>query len=190
MSSILYYSNYCDNSNKILELLSKSKIKDQMHFICIDKRIKKNNSTYIILNNGQDILLPPNVTGVPALLLLNKNHKVLFGNEILNHLQPELDLEKSKNNINKNYIDEPVSFSLNNNVSGGFGVISDEYSYLDQNSEDLSAKGNGGMRQQHHYASIKQNFNIETPPDTYTSDTIGNVSMDKLLEKRNSEIKQ
>ncbi len=87
-----------------------------MHFICIDKRIKKNNSTYIILNNGQDILLPPNVTGVPALLLLNKNHKVLFGNEILNNLQPELDLEKSNNNINNNYIDEPVSFSLNNNL--------------------------------------------------------------------------
>ena len=190
MSSILYYSNYCDNSNKILELLSKSKIKDKMHFICIDKRIKKNNSTHIILNNGQDILLPPNVTGVPALLLLNKNHKVLFGNEILNYLQPDLDLEKSTNNINNNHIDEPVSFSLNNSVSCGFGVISDEYSYLDQNSEDLSAKGNGGMRQQHHYASINQNFNIETPPDTYTSDTIGNVSMDKLLEKRNSEIKQ
>lgn len=188
MSSIIYYSNYCDNSNKILELLSKSKLKNEMHFICIDKRVKKNNNTYIILNNGQELLLPPKVVGVPALLLLNKGHKILFGNEILNYLQPELDLEKSKNKVNNNQIDEPMCFSLNSGLTGGFGVVSDEYSYLDQNSEDLSAKGNGGMRQQHHYASISQNYNIETPPDTYSADTIGNVSMEKLLEKRNSEI--
>jgi len=189
MSSILYYSNYCENSNKILELLSKSNLKDEMHFICIDKRVKKNNCIYVILNNGQEILLPPNVVGVPALLLLNKGQQVLLGNDILNHLQPKLDLIKSKNKVNNQQIDIPMSFSLNSCLSSGFGVVSDEYSYLDQNSDDLSSKGNGGMRQQHHYASINDKINIETPPDTYTADTIGNISMDKLLEKRNSEVK-
>ena len=188
MSSILYYSNYCENSNKILEILSKSKVKDDIHFICIDKRIQKNNNIYITLNNGQEILLPPKVVGVPALLLLNRGHKILFGNEILNHLRPELDLEQSNNKtINNN--DEPMSFSISRCLSSGFGVTSDEYSFLDQNSDDLSAKGNGGMRQTHHYSSINHTDNIQTPPDTYAADTIGNVTMDKLLEKRNNEIK-
>jgi glutaredoxin-related protein len=185
MSSVLYYSNYCENSNKILELLSKTNLKNEMHFICVDKRVRKQNNIYIILNNGQEMLLPEKIVGVPALLLLNKGHKILFGNNIINYLEPEIDLEKSKNTLNKELIDEPLSFSLNSN---GFGVISDEYSFLDQNNEDLSAKGNGGMRQQHHYASIRQNYNIETPPDTYKADTIGEVSMEKLLEKRNNEV--
>ena len=49
MSSVLYYSNYCENSNKILELLSKTNLKNEMHFICVDKRVRKQNNIYIIL---------------------------------------------------------------------------------------------------------------------------------------------
>ena len=80
MSSILYYSTYCDNCNKILQFISTSNSKKDMHFINIDKRAKRSNgATYIILENGQEILLPPTVNRVPALLLLNKNHIVLFG---------------------------------------------------------------------------------------------------------------
>ena len=58
MSSILYYSNFCDHSKKIIQVLSKSKINKDIHFICIDKRISENNETYIILENGQKIILP------------------------------------------------------------------------------------------------------------------------------------
>ena len=62
MSCILYYSNYCQNSKSILQKISTSRIKDEMHFICIDKRIKKpNNAIYVQLENGQEILLPPTV---------------------------------------------------------------------------------------------------------------------------------
>ena len=70
MSTILYYSNYCKNCQNLLQALAQTSVKDDMHFICIDKRVKKaNNATYIILENGQEILLSPNVTKVPALLL-------------------------------------------------------------------------------------------------------------------------
>ena len=78
MSCILYYSNYCDNSKKIISIISKSSVKNNIHFISIDKRINKNNNTYIVLENGQEIILPNNVNAVPALLLLNQNHKVIF----------------------------------------------------------------------------------------------------------------
>jgi hypothetical protein len=32
---------------------------------------------YLVLENGQKIIMPENVTRVPALLLLNENYKVL-----------------------------------------------------------------------------------------------------------------
>ena len=90
MSCILYYSNYCENCKTLLQNIAKwQEIKNEMHFINIDKRVKKNNgATYIVLENGQDILLPPSITKVPALLLLNRGNQVLFGNDIMLFLQP------------------------------------------------------------------------------------------------------
>ena len=45
MSYVLYYSKYCDNCKKIIHKVSKDKIKDDIHFLCIDKRkqIEKKN---------------------------------------------------------------------------------------------------------------------------------------------------
>ena len=184
MSSILYYSNYCENCSRLLQRISTSNSKDDMHFINIDKRCNKNGTTYIILENGQEILLPPTVTKVPALLLLNKSHHVIFGNDIIKHLD-------STNIIHTNPIvktnGEPLAFSLNN---CGFGVTSDNFSFLDQDSQSLSAKGDGGMRQQHHYAGLDYNGNIDTPPDTYEPDKIGQVSMEQLQQNSNIYIKK
>lgn len=184
MSMILYYSNFCDKCKTLLQHISKSSVKKDMHFICIDKRIKRENgATYIILENAQEILLPPTVNKVPALLLLNRGHQVLFGNDINKYIEPVNVVSQqvaTKNN------GEPMAFSLSN--SGGYGVVSDNYSFLDQESSELSAKGNGGLRQKHHYATIYDNDSIETPPDNYSADTIGNVSMEQLQQKRNSEI--
>lgn len=183
MSSILYYSNYCDNCIKLLQIVSKLESKKDMHFINIDKRKKgQNGATYIILENGQELLLPPTITKVPALLLLNKGHHVMFGKDINQHLD-------SQNNHHTNEIvkmnGEPLAFSLN---GVGFGVASDNFSFLDQNPDDLSAKGNGGMRQTHHYADIEYNGSIETPPDTYTPDKIGEVSMEQLQNQRSMDV--
>ena len=85
MTTILYYSNYCNNSKSLLSTLSKLNSKE-IHYVCIDKRIKKKNATYILLNNNQEILLPPTVNKVPALLLLNRGHHVLFEKDIINYI--------------------------------------------------------------------------------------------------------
>ena len=181
MSSIFYYSNYCQFSKSLLQKISKNKIKDQMHFICIDRRKKEGNATYIILENGQEILLPNTVAKVPALLLLNRGHHVLFGSDIDKHIEPEYTvLEETKQN------NDPDAFMFESN---GFGVVSDNFSFLDQTSDDLSAKGQGGVRQLYHYARINHEDKIETPPDTYSADKIGEVSIENLEKKRNSEIK-
>ena len=187
MSSILYYSNYCNNCKELLQKLAHSSIKDDIHFICIDKRVKKTNgTTNVVLENGQELLLPHTITKVPALMLLNRGNKVLFGEEIRSHIQPQ---EIERNNVSTNNNGEPMAFSLMDSSTSGFGVASDNYSFLDQNPDELSAQGAGGMRQQHHYADITGSYVIETPPDTYTPNTVGEVSMEKLQSEREHDIK-
>ena len=44
------------------------------------------------------------------------------------------------------------------------------------------------MRQQHHYATLDYSDNIDTPPDTYTPDKVGQVSMEQLQSTRNSDV--
>lgn len=176
MSYILYYSKYCEVSKKYLQMLSKSNVQKDIHFICIDKRTKDaNNKTYIILDNGQNIILPDNVTRVPALLLLNQGYNVLYGEKILEYLKPKQEVEVRKATQNNM---EPMAFSF----GGGFGdVVSDQYSFLDQAPEDLEAKGNGGMRQMHNYVDLNyaDNVTIQTPSDESEYKGANRIAEDK-----------
>lgn len=188
MSSILYYSNFCPNSKELLKSLANSTVKDEIHFICIDQRKKlPDGSMAVVLKNNQELPLPPMITKVPALMLINRGNKVLFGDEINDFLQPrqvELNSVATSNN------EEPLSFSFMGDSAQGFGVASDSYSFLDQNPEEMSAKGEGGMRQQWHYASIQQEDNIETPPDTYVPDKVGTDSYKQYEATRNASTPQ
>ena len=199
MSSILYYSNYCDNSKKLLRIISRTNITKNLHFLCIDKRIEKNNKIYLVLENNDHIILPDNINAVPALLIINENYKVIFGNEIINFLKPieEISVTNNSNNSNNsnisnisnnsnnsnNNIDEPLSFSINSYNNND--IISDSYSYLDQTADELSSKGSGGLRQIYNYATINFQESINTPPDDYVPDKIGEVSLETLQKNRN-----
>jgi hypothetical protein len=196
MSCILYYSKYCEVCKKYLQTISKSGHQKDIHFICIDKRVKdSNNKTYIILENGQKIILPENVTKVPALLLLNQGYQVLFGDQILQHLKPikqEEIRQATQNNM------EPMAFSLG---GGGFGdVVSDHYSFLDQGPDDLKADGNGGMRQMHNYVDLNTAFsgnisNVTTNEDSNTTirgakkmgEDVSNQQMEQKLKQMQEE---
>ena len=110
---------------------SNVELKEEVHFICIDRRTKKDGGIYIMLENGQHILLPPNVTCVPALLLLNRGHRVVVGEEIKSYLVVR---EEHINAQSTGFNGEPLAFSM-----GEFGTImSDNYSFLDQNSPVIS----------------------------------------------------
>jgi len=152
MSSILYYSKYCEICKNYLQILSKFQNQNNIHFICIDRRIKENNNTYIVLENGQKIILPQNVIKVPALLLLNQNYKILYGEEILEYLKPK-QIEEIRQSTNNNMEPLCYSFSVSNGALG-CNIISDNFSYLDQGEEELKATGDGGMRQIHNYVTI------------------------------------
>ena len=186
MSSILYYSNFCEHSKKLLQTLSKTQVSKDIHFICIDKRVKEpNGQIQIVLENGQKIVMPENVTKVPALLLLNNNYQVLYGDNIYNHLKPKQEAV-TKHATNNNM--EPMAFTLG---GGGFGIVSDQYSLLDMDSEELNTKGNGGMRQMHNYVPLNHSDIITTPTDDYDykKDKIsGELTIEQLQQQREKEL--
>lgn len=164
--------------------MAKSTVKDDTHFVCVDDRLtKENGATYVRLKNQQELLLPPTITRVPALLLLNKGHHVLFGEEIERHIAPKAAAAaQAATGMGGG---EPQAFSFG---AGNFGVASDTFSFLDQSSDQMAAKGEGGMRQQHHYATLSHSDNIETPPDTYEADTVGGKTIEGLQQARQSEL--
>uniref|UniRef100_A0A6C0F6U8 Uncharacterized protein n=1 Tax=viral metagenome TaxID=1070528 RepID=A0A6C0F6U8_9ZZZZ len=184
MSYVLYYSKYCENCKKILYKVGKDKIKEDIHFLCIDKRKVIKDKIYITLSDGKELLMPNEIKEVPALLLLNRGNRIIYGDEILKLFNPILKNTK-ENKINGG---EPLAFS---NYEMG-ATLSDNYSYLDQNSDDLSTKGEGGLRQMHSFATYNLKDEIETPPETFISEKIksGNVSklLTKLQEERNKEM--
>jgi hypothetical protein len=189
MSSILYYSKFCEHSNKLLQTLSKTNVQKDIHFICIDKRIKDSNGKmFIVLENEQKIIMPENVNRVPALLLLNQGYQVLYGESILNHLKPKQEIAVKKATQNNM---EPMAFSF----GGGFGdIVSDSYSFLDQGAEELEAKGNGGMRQMHNYVDLNYSDNITTPNDDHdykgSNKISGDLTVEQLQQQRESELQK
>jgi hypothetical protein len=190
MSSILYYSNYCEHSKHLLQNITKKNLTKDIHFICIDKRMKdKNNKIYIILENGQKIIMPENINRVPALLLLTQGYTVLYGESILQHFKPVQEMNVKTATMNNL---EPTSFSLGGNSMFG-GIVSDQYSFLDMNNEDLSAKGSGGIRQMHNYVDLYYSDQISTPQDEqeYKNSTklSSDVTVEKLQQQREQEFR-
>ena len=191
MSSILYYSNLCEHSKKLLQTLSKSPSSKDIHFICIDKRVKDTSGkTFIILENGQKIIMPENVTRVPALLLLNDNYRVLYGESILQHLKPRVEAEVKV--ATQNHM-EPNAFSFSSGGAGGF-VASDQYSFLDMDADSLKATGNGGSRQMHNYVDLNFSDQISTPTDEAdykkASKMPDGMTIEQLQKQRELDLKQ
>lgn len=188
MSSILYYSNYCDHSKRILQTLAKSNVQD-VHFICIDKREKNSKGkVFIVLENGQKIVMPENVTRVPALLLLNKGYEVVYGDEIFKQLRPKQEMAVKQATMNNM---EPMAFAFGGGGAFGSTVVSDQYSFLDQDPKALSAAGDGGIRQMHNYVDLNHVDHFQTIPqdesETKNSGRIGNISIEQLQNQREQE---
>jgi len=192
MSSILYYSNFCEPSKKLLQSVTKTQNTNNIHFICIDKRVKDTNGKiFIVLQNGQQILMPENVTRVPALLLLNQNYKVIYGNDIYNYLKPQVTQQiqqATKNNM------EPINFQDGFKSFSGFsgGIVSDNYSFLDQSDNELSVKGDGGLRQIHNYVTLNESMNLtmKLPQDDFEYNKLkeGELSVEALQKRREEEV--
>ena len=54
----------------------------------------------------------------------------------------------------------------------------------------MNAKGEGGLRQMHSFVKLNHDDRIETPPEDYEPDKVGQVDMGKLQASREAEITQ
>lgn len=173
-----------------------------MNFICIDKRKRdaQNNQTFIYLENGKHVLLPPNIHSVPALLMPNQNYRVIFGDElILQYFEPLVSKQNvdatthisSSSSSFETGMGEPlgVSLQLSNN---GMSIVSEKFTLYDMSPDDLGAKGNGGKRNMYSYYPATHDITykqIETPVDSYRPDKLGSsVTIDSLEQQRYKEI--
>jgi uncharacterized Fe-S cluster protein YjdI len=185
---ILYYSNYCKHSQKVVQTLVKGNLAEKISFICIDKRTtnQQTNQTYIVLETGSKVSLPPNIHSVPSLLLVNKNYKVLMGDEIIQYYHKDI---KAMNNEALRGNEEPMGFPLGMS-SGGTNIVSEQFTMYDMSPDELSGKGIGGNRQMYNYVSASNEIQIiPTPPDTYRPDKLSNsVTIDTLQQQRMDEV--
>ena len=188
---ILYYSNYCKHSQKILNFIVKGNLTNEINCICIDKRFydKKTNQTKIVLENGSIIIMPPHITNVPCLLLVNNKYQLILGDDIIKHFEPKIKEKLKKANFGNG---EPIGVSLSNysSNSGGSNIVSEQFTFYDMTPEELSAKGKGGMRQMYNYVPANQDGSIiQTPPDTYRPDKVSSgLTIDQLQQQRNQDI--
>ena len=107
----------------------------------------------------------------------------------LNDYRPGLKAAKLSN-IRHPFIEANFKYNIDNhNEINSSGVMSDNFSFLDQSTEDLSAKGNGGLRQLRNNVKLDYMDQIETPPDDYVPNKIGEVSMEQLQNQRADVLK-
>ena len=188
---ILYYSNYCKHSSKLIQLLAKNNLTDKINCICIDKRRRdpKNGQIVVLLDDGRQAILPPNVNSVPSLLMIKQHYRVIVGDEILSYLEP---LIQSNTNSAVGHYGEPSGYSMIPS-KGGVNIVSEQYTFYNANPEELMAKGTGKHRQMFNYVPVNGHMqSIETPPDNYRPDKLSTqgITLETIQRKRNEDIPQ
>lgn len=195
MSALIYYSNHCQNSKKLILMMSKNldrRLLSSIHFISVDKRTTVNGHMYAILDNGQQFHIPQSIQSVPAMVLINQGNHILFGNQIYQYLGMDLriNVPQTRQQVEMNDDPEPFSFE---GISGSCAAItSDKYSFVDIPAKEMLAEGNGGMAQLHSYVTLEDytngNMRIHAPEDDGKPLKLGDVSIDILQKQRNSEV--
>jgi hypothetical protein len=174
----LYFSKYCKHSSKLLEDLNQLGMSKKFNFISIDKRFVKQNVTYILNPDGTSFPLPPMINRVPV-LLLKPNHEILVGDQILEYVKPQIkNIEEEKTML----FNEPNPYMFTGDRGGN--VVSDEFSFLDSSVTELSAQGNGGMRQTYNYATLDsspESMPIKFDPDKQPK---LNMTLEQLEQQR------
>ena len=182
---LLFFSHNCPHSTALLEELNKQNKLAGVDLICIDNRHVKDNIVYITLQQNQQMPLPPMINSVPSLCIL-PNHEILKGVQIKHYFIPiTKSLEQEKQKLNE----EPNAFTLGKETNGSYGVSSDSFSFWDSTQDELSASGNGGMKQMYSYATIEgQGGEQIYTPQEKSKDSKQGITMEQLQQQRQNEI--
>lgn len=198
---IFYYSNYCQHSQKVIEFIVKHQLNNKLSCICVDKRKRdvNNNQMHVILENGKQVMLPPNLQSIPAILCVKKNYTLVLGTDpIKEYLKQTFQLGQEANRLFDNphqsqinqrpQMQEPAGFELNG-ISANSNIFSEPFTNYNLSPDDLAAQSRSNNRPLYNYTAVDKQFTIETPEDTYRPDKVAsNVTIDVLQQQRNKEV--
>jgi hypothetical protein len=165
MDYILYYSNYSESCRYLLHFFGRNK-NDDIHFICIDNKISDGGKNYAILDNGVRILIPEFITCVPTVLSLHNGIQVLTGQQISQWMELRKNNHHQQSTKSNSYHHtEPSAFSF----AGAADIVSDQYSFVEDNIVPNESKSENGMKQLHNYmpfhAAYQTQSTIYTPEE-------------------------
>lgn len=219
MSYVLYYSNYCQNSKSIISTIVKDLENPRgIHWICIDSRKVEGKTTYVILSNGNKIIIPDAINRVPAMLSL-QDYRITYGADIISSLKNIFIQSNAASNHQAmtNIVDsnrqsqlardypsntkqtpparidietEPASYSLGRTGLFTGNVVSDQYSSWEIAPEQLLATGDGGVMQMHNYVNTQYMDNITQSPEvsSRTSRIPNSVTVESLQQQRSMDL--
>lgn len=177
MKYVLFYSNRCEHSRKVLATVSRLSAAEETSFVCIDAREIRNGKQCAILTDGKAVPLPDSLVNVPSLLMLEKSNTMIVGEAVVEHFEREYAPTIAASQ-------DPAAFSFSE-MAG----LSDGYAYLDLSAEEMLAQGTGGQRIMHSFSALQQHQSITTPQQVDDSaPKVGSVNMEDLLARRASEV--
>lgn len=182
---VLYYSTLCPNCKIVLQHIVKNGLAEKLNCISVDKRKRdpQTGQTVLQLANGKQVLLPPTIHSVPAMLLVKEGYRAIFGQDVLTHLGGNNTQSPLQNRSN-----EPTGMALNSLSSGN--VVSEQFTSYDMTPHELSSKGVGGRRDLHGYVSAETpTFSIQTPDETWRADKVpDSLTIEEIEKRRNMDI--
>ena len=169
----LYYSNYCKHCEMVKHFLIQKNLVQQLNCICVDRRTVDPQTGHflLVLENGRNVPLPPNVHRVPTLILRN-NFRAIEGEEIIRHYEPTALQQETKRLAPHG--GEPAGYDFATASSH-----SDQFTYTDGRAEDrVSFVG-----ADHALPPIR------APPDDYRPNKVSpDVTVESLEKRRNEAI--
>lgn len=164
---ICYYSKHCEHSNDLIATLARTPLRQQLHYVCIDVREHGPNGI-VVVHNNERLMLPPNVTKVPALFFPNSN-QCIFENDIVAYLAP---VQQKMVDTATMGLGEPLSF-VNQGISSMFSSWGDE-------DDTMSL------------ADLERNARIQTPEEDYQSNklTADDPALTRYIENRKLDVPQ
>lgn len=152
MFGVLYYGKTCQHSQQLLRQVAKQGISDKLRFVPVDQQVKRGDQLMAILDNGSQVLIPPGVTAVPAMLDI-RDKNIYMGPEVGKRLAAEAErAARAATGAEK----EPMAYT---DISSG---TSTTFSFVGDDPETLLAKGTGRTNAPSHFAGIHDNPKIPT----------------------------
>lgn len=197
---ILYYSNYCPHSQRVLQYIVKAGLTDSLNCICIDNRVRTpSNQWSVITETGTQVHLPPNVVSVPSLILVRKNYTLITGDDIITHLNTVPPKRSAPGVAAADAGHRAAAFAANGEPVGtplisrtaSSNIASEQYTMYDLSPDQL-AGGYSAPRDTYHYMPVNGTAApIHTPDETYTSDKVSeSVTIDMLQRQRDEDVRK